>query len=145
MEARDLKKMVSFDAMEGQPNWKRPSQRRSFFPGKRTDRVTPVFRDLCASNYPSLLAIETLWIALHCWFLQLMKTSFLYATGINYYPVFWNFSYERFENTRIRYSICVSWALSQIKWEKCDEHENTINYQMYCVSLIIGAPVTTCL
>lgn len=31
----------------------------SFFPGKRTDRVTPVFRDLCASNYPSLLAIDT--------------------------------------------------------------------------------------
>jgi len=53
--SRGLKKMVSFGgaAAGRSAEFKRPFLKGSFFPEKRTDRVTPVFRDPCASNYPS--------------------------------------------------------------------------------------------
>jgi hypothetical protein len=99
--SRGLKKMVSFGgaaAAGRSAEFKRPFLKGSFFPEKRTDRVTPVFRDPCASNYPSpgtpsaspayhpppVWTAETLGmdrVTPRSWFLQLVKTSSSYSTA----------------------------------------------------------------
>lgn len=87
--------------------FKRPSLKGSFFPGKRTDRVTPVFRDLCAGNYlprlPPPETIETPSDRVTLLVFTISEDIILLRRRHKFFPR--SFEFTRFENTNSKSDI----------------------------------------